>query len=163
MSVEDVGVISVILLVTAVVLIVAAFIGVNIVNNMLTTNIIAANPQVSSMLAKQTATFYKYDWLFFGVFLGLVLGLIIASWFISGNPLFMMIYFIIICIFVVCSFMISNTYETFSTNTAIMGTVAHFPITNFIMLNLPYILSVVGMISLVIMFGKPSFEGGGGF
>ena len=101
----------------------------------------------------------KMDYVIFGVFIGLVLAIIITGWFIGGNPIFMAIYFLISVIAVVISTVFANTWETVS-QASIFGTsVAAFPITNNLMLNLPLYMAVVAFLGLVVMFAKPYLFG----
>lgn len=104
----------------------------------------------------------RMDYVIFGVFIGLVLGIIITGWFIGGNAIFMAIYFLISIIAVVLSTILANTWETVS-QASIFGTsVAAFPITNNLMLNLPIYMGVVAFLGLVVMFAKPYVAGQGG-
>ena len=75
----------------------------------------------------------RLDYVVSAIFLGLILGLIVTGWVIGGNPIFMFFYFI----FVVLS---------------------SFPISNNILLNLPIYMSAIGIIGLIVMFGKPYFQ-----
>lgn len=97
----------------------------------------------------------KFDYVVFGLFIALALGLVITSWFIGGNPLFMFIYFLVIVIAVVTSAIMSNVWETVS-GASIFGTnIAAFPITNHLLGLLPYYVGVIGFIGIVVMFAKP--------
>jgi hypothetical protein len=113
---------------------------------------------VSALQGSQKVT-AKMDYVIFGVFIGLVLAIIITGWFIGGNPIFMAIYFLISIIAVVISTVFANTWETVS-QASIFGTsVAAFPITNNLMLNLPIYMAVVAFLGLVVMFAKPYLFG----
>lgn len=104
----------------------------------------------------------KLDYLVFGVFLALALGLVITSWFIGGNPIFMFIYFLIIVISVVVSAVLSNVWETV-TGASVFGTsLASFPLANHLIGLLPFYIGVVGFIGIVVMFAKPYLSEGGG-
>ena len=102
----------------------------------------------------------KLDYVIFALFIGLVLALIITSWFIGGEPIFMFIYFIFIVISVVVAAVLSNAWESF-TGASIFGlTIAAFPITNHILMYLPIYIAVSGFIGVVAMFAKPYVSGG---
>jgi len=105
----------------------------------------------------------RLDYVIFGVFLALVLGLIITSWFIGGNPIFMFVYFIVVVITVVISTVLANTWEMISQGAiaaTVFGnvTINAFPLTNNLMLYLPIYISVIGFIGIVIMFAKPAIQ-----
>ncbi|RLA46955.1 MAG: hypothetical protein DRR04_05350 [Gammaproteobacteria bacterium] len=97
----------------------------------------------------------KLDYLVMGVFIALILGLIITSWFIGGNPLFMFVYFIVIVLAVIVAAILSNVWETVSGASVFGTTLGSFPLSNHIMLLLPYYIGVIGFIGIVIMFAKP--------
>lgn len=118
----------------------------------------ASNASVVAIESMQT-TAARLDYVIFGLFIGLLLGLIITSWFIGGNPLFIFIYFIVWMIAVVISTVLSNTWETV-TSMAIFGTtIVDFPLTNNLIAYLPIYIAVVGFIGFVIMFAKPYVQG----
>lgn len=102
----------------------------------------------------------KLDYLILGVFIALVLGLIITSWFIGGNPLFMFVYFIVITLAVIVAAILSNVWETVSGASVFGTTLGSFPLSNHIMLLLPYYIGVIGFIGIVIMFAKPYLSEG---
>lgn len=99
----------------------------------------------------------RMDYVIFGLFIGLVLALIITGWFIGGNPIFMVIYFLVIVMGVVLSTVMSNVWETTSTASIFGSTVSAFPITNNLMSNLPMYLAIVGFLGIIVMFAKPYF------
>jgi hypothetical protein len=126
---------------------------------------IASSQATVDVLNAQSNVINKMDYVIFGLFIGLVLGLIISGWFVGGHPIFMAIYFIVIVISVASSTVLSNVWET-TTQASIFGaTVANFPITNNLLTNLPIYLSAIGFLGMVVMFGKPFMMGneqGGG-
>jgi hypothetical protein len=101
------------------------------------------------------------DYVVFGVFIAVVLGIIITGWFIGGNPIFMGIYFLITVVAVVFSTVLSNVWETVTQSSIFGTTITHFPIANNILLNLPLYIGIVGFVGLVVMFAKPYIYNGG--
>ena len=97
----------------------------------------------------------KVDYIFLGVFIALILGLIISGWFIGGNPIFMFIYFLFIVVAVVIGAILSNFWETLTTASVFGVTIASLPIMNHIMLYLPFYLAAIGFIGIIAMFAKP--------
>lgn len=100
----------------------------------------------------------RLDYVFLGLFIGLIFGLIITGWFIGGHPIFMFLYFIIILVAVCIAPIFSNTWETVSQASVFGTTIAAFPITNHILLKLPYYIAVIGFLGVVVMFAKPYME-----
>lgn len=100
----------------------------------------------------------KMDYLIFGVFLALMFGMLISSWFTAGHPILVFIYIIVIIIAVVFGAILSNTWETATQSSVFGDTIAKFPITNNLLLNLPLYNLVIGVLGLVIMFAKTKSE-----
>ena len=97
----------------------------------------------------------RLDYIVLAVFIGLILALIISSWFIGGNPIFMFIYALIVIIGVILSAVLANAWETYSTTPALASTITSFPITNHLLSYLPIYAAVIGFIGIVVMFAKP--------
>lgn len=99
----------------------------------------------------------RLDYVIFALFIGLTLALIITSWFVAGNPIFMVLYFFVVVMGVIFSAVFSNIWETTSGASVFGTTVASFPITNNLMVNLPTYLAIVGFVGIIVMFAKPYF------
>lgn len=118
----------------------------------------ASNQSVASFNTVKTSV-NRLDYVIFGVFIGLLLSLIIASWFVAGNPLFMIIYFLVVVITIVAASIMANVWETVSQSSTFIingiPTITYFPITNNLLLYSPYYMGVVGFLGLIVMFAKP--------
>lgn len=102
----------------------------------------------------------QFDYVIFGIFIGLIVGVIITGWFIGGYPIFMFIYFIMIIISVVVSAILSYIWENISVASVFGSNVSSFPITNHLMTYLPMYAAIIGFIGIVVMFAKPYFSEG---
>lgn len=89
------------------------------------------------------------------IFLGMVLALIITSWFVAGRPVFGFLYMIVIIIGVGLSAILSNVWETTTIMARFGAAVGSFPITNHLLSYLPIYTLAVGFIGMVVMFAKP--------
>jgi len=124
-------------------------------NAMINVEAINESNATTAVLYGVQETTARLDYVLFGVFIALILGLIITGWFIGGHPIFMFIYFIFIVMGVVISTVLANVWETISQSSVFGLTVAAFPITNNILLKLPIYIGIIGFIGIVIMFAKP--------
>jgi hypothetical protein len=97
------------------------------------------------------------DYWYFAAFIALCLGLIVSGWFIGGHPVFMIVYFLVIVVSVIISAVLSNAWETLSTNPTFILTIVKFPLMNNVLMNLPIYISIVGFIGFAAMFAKPMF------
>jgi|2_EtaG_2_1085320.scaffolds.fasta_scaffold11055_2 hypothetical protein len=149
---------GIVLFTVAIMFFVFNFVGNTIVDSV--TPIAAINESTQSLSAFQSIgdVVNKLDYVVFGLFVGLLLALIITSWFISGNPIFMFIYFIVVIISTIISTMLANTWEDITTTAVFGTTINSFPLTNNLMLNLPIYITIAGFIGMIIMFGKPFFQ-----
>lgn len=128
---------------------------------------IITTPEVNESVAAVTAfndttnkVLPRLDYIIFAIFMALCLGLIITGWFVGGNPLFMFVYFIIVVLAVILSAVLANSWESVTTLAIFGTTLNEFPITNHLILRLPFYAAVVGFIGLIVMFAKPQGTGG---
>jgi len=103
-----------------------------------------------------------WDYFAMAVFIGFAISIIVTGWFIGGNPLFMVIYFLVLAGGVVVTMVLSNVWESFSTASVFGFATSPLPITNWLLSNLPIVLVIVGFLGMVAMFGKPYITSSGG-
>jgi len=113
-------------------------------------------------LANTTTTFANFDITMFSIFIGFVLVLIITSFLIRTNTIFVAIMIIFLVLLVVFSMIISNVWDGIVTGDAELQTSVelNYPRTNFIMNNLPILMFIVDIMALIALFGKRGGEGG---
>ena len=122
--------------------------------------VINSSPAAVEAFQSTDVVISKLDYLIFALFIGMILALIITSWFIGGEPIFMFVYFIFVVISVVVGAVLSNAWETFTGSSVFGLTIAAFPITNHILSYLPLYMAVAGFIGIVAMFAKPYLSNG---
>lgn len=130
---------------------------------MLNTPSINESKGVNSALSGGLNVIAKYDTLAFGIMIGMLLALVISSYFVAGHPVFMFIYFIVGVIGVITSAILSNVWYVITTNPQFASTIIAFRLTNVMMLKLPIITGVALFIGLIVMFAKPEGNSGGTF
>lgn len=97
----------------------------------------------------------SWDWIPLAVLIGLFIFIIILAMYIPANPAFIILYIIFGLIGVIISALIANTWEEFSSDALISGTVtSYYPLTNIIMSNLPYIFAILMFVLLVVTYIK---------
>ena len=97
----------------------------------------------------------KFDYVFAGFFVAIVMGVFITGWFVGGQPIFMGVYFLVNVLATLLSGILSSFWTNLSQASVFSTTVSLFPITNQILSNLQVYVAVVGIIGLIVMFGKP--------
>lgn len=78
----------------------------------------------------------------------LVLGMLIVGYQVGGKPIFMGIYFCVCLLLTYGAIIISNIYRTFLENDLVYTIMQPFTIYNKIMLNFPWFIGVISLISV---------------
>lgn len=161
-SVRDVLLIGILIFVFGIGFFIIFFASNTVITSMLSmTQINTSAAAVEALQGTQRATL-QMDYVIFGLFIGLVLALLISGWFIGANPIFMVIYFLVIVMGVVFGTIMSNVWET-TTQASVFGTTINsFPITNNLLTNLPIYIAIIGFLGMIVMFAKPYIQGGAG-
>ena len=104
----------------------------------------------------------RFDWVFFVGFISLIMVALITAWFVASHPVLSFIFFLVVVVTVCLSAVLSHAwYRIIITGPGFSDTLQYFPITNHVMGNLPMYMAIVGMALLVVVFSKPSLDGGG--
>ena len=114
----------------------------------------------NSFLASSNTAHNTLPTLWFIMFGGLLIALIITAYFIPSHPVFIIPYFILLGVVFLVSIALSNAYEALYTNATFTTAAQEQTIIYFIMSNLPLVSLIVGVLIMVISFAKPSFSGG---
>jgi F0F1-type ATP synthase assembly protein I len=91
-------------------------------------------------------------WISVFLIVGMILSIFIGSYLVTTKPIFFIPYFFVTVIAVIVSVGISNAYEQVILDPTMADTFAGFVGANFIMLNLPIWIAVIGVVGAVIMF-----------
>ena len=98
--------------------------------------------------------------LWYIMFAGLLLGLLITAWNMPTHPIYVPIFIILLVAAVIVGVALSNVYEELYDVAEFSDAADTQTSISFIMVNLPYIALVVGIIALVVTFAKPKDAGG---
>ena len=155
MAVRDIIVVSVLLFAFGIAFLFFNRIGHDITNNLKNNSQINATPEAVSVLNSTNNVINKMDYIYFGLFLGLAILTIVASWFVGGYPLFTALYFLMIILFVVFSTILKAIWTELSSKAIFSSTLINLPITNHLLTNLPMYTAIIGLIGVIVMFAKP--------
>lgn len=92
----------------------------------------------------------------FVVFGGLLLTLLVTSWFIPSQPVFVPIFAILLIITIMVGYAMSEAYTELYNVSQLSSIADTQTAVHFVMSNLAYIALVVGLLGLIITFAKPS-------
>lgn len=100
-----------------------------------------------------------WDYTFLTVFIGVMIGVLIISYFLASNPVFFFVFMFIVIVFGGFAGYLSNAFEQIVSDSVLGASAANFPIMSFIMNN--YLLFVVAtiMLMLIVFYAKPQ-DGG---
>lgn len=83
--------------------------------------------------------------------IGMILNILLSSFLTQKHPAFIILYLLITIIAIVVSVPISNFYETLLADGTLGSTFASFTGSNYIILNLPFIVALIGSFGMVFM------------
>ena len=153
---RDVTLFGAILFVLAMGLFVIYFGVQTVVTQLVAIPIINATEPARTAFNDITTTLNRFDYVIFGFFIALILSIMVSSWFVGGEPIFIFFYFLVTVVGVLFSMVLANVWHEFVSNVTIFGsTINAFPITNNILTYLPIYVTVVGVLGVIIMFSKP--------
>lgn len=113
-----------------------------------------ASVVVDNTLGRATTSYNALYWITVFLIVGMALSIFIGSYLVTTKPVFFIPYVFIVIIAVIVSVGISNAYETLTQDATLSGTFANFIGANFIMLNLPIWITIIGFVGGIIMFAR---------
>jgi hypothetical protein len=116
---------------------------------------VAAVPEAVASIEGAEANFLPAnDYIPFVMFLAFCFGVIITSWLIGAQPVFIFFYILLGSFGVYISMAISNAWEEMFTDPTLLAILSEFPLTNNIMTYLPFYMCGVLAMGLFVMFAK---------
>lgn len=155
MAARDIVLIGVIIFSLAIGFLVLHYIGNTAFDVMLAEPSINTSASTVSIFQASKNTLDMLDYVITGVFIGLLLALMIGAWFISGYPIFMVLYMIVGAIGIAAGAIMSNIWEQVSQSSNFITTLASFTITNHLVTYLPMYVTGAYIIGIILMFAKP--------
>ena len=156
MSVADLAFIGIGIFILAVIGLVVHFAVGSMVSHIISIPQVNQSQEAVNAFQSSVTTSNKIDLFILAAFIGFVLALIITSWFIPSNTIFMVLYWIVSLVIVLVSILLSNVWEQITqSGNSLTSSVSSLPITNFLLLHLPIVMSIVVFIGLVVMYAKP--------
>ncbi|MFW6172443.1 MAG: hypothetical protein ACOC5T_01745 [Elusimicrobiota bacterium] len=89
------------------------------------------------------------------LFGGLLLGLLITAWYAPTHPILVPVFIILLVVGILVAVGLSNAYEKFYEVDQLQDAAETQGAVSYILLNLPYVALIVGLIGLIITFAKP--------
>lgn len=109
---------------------------------------------IDNTMGATASTLTALRWVSAFIIFGMILGILIGSYLVTTKPVFFIPYIFVVIIAIIVSIPLSNTYETLSNQADLSSTFAEFTASNFIMLNLPIWITIIGFVGGIIMFAR---------
>jgi len=93
-------------------------------------------------------------WITVFLIAGMILSIFIGSYLVTTKPIFFIPYLFIVIIAIIVSVPLANTYETLMSDAILSDTFTGFTGANWIMLNLPIWITIIGITGGIIMFSR---------
>jgi len=107
---------------------------------------------MENTIGKSIASYDVLSWITILIFFGMILNILISSALIKTNPFWIMGYVFVTAIAVIVSAQISNIYETIYQLPQISEGFADLMSMSWLMLQLPVIITVVGLLAGLLLF-----------
>jgi hypothetical protein len=153
-SLQDVYFIVALFLGIALILIIALFL-INKFNDSIAPALNNAQSTTGDPL-NHIATFSNntFNSIYLFVFIGLIITLIISAFLTQIHVIFFPIFFFLLIGAIYLSAMLSNVYEAFKNSSVFTSQISNLPAMDYLLLNLPYVIGIIGMITLIVLFAK---------
>jgi len=113
-----------------------------------------ASEVITNTMGSADQSFQALQWIAVFLIVGMILSIFIGSYLVTTKPIFFIPYLFIVIIAIVVSVTISNAYEELITTPTLASTYAGFSGANYIMLNLPIWITIIGFAGGIIMFSR---------
>lgn len=86
--------------------------------------------------------------------------MLISAWYIDTHPAIFIIAFILVIAIVVVAGALSHSFEEFTQTPEMINATSDFPISVFVLDNLPVLVFVIGVALVIVLFAKFKYSGG---
>lgn len=109
---------------------------------------------IDNTMGATALSFTALRWISAFLIFGMILAIFIGSYLVTTKPVFFIPYIFLVIIAIIVSVPMSNAYETLSNDATLSSTFTGFTASNFIMLNLPIWITIIGFTGGIIMFAR---------
>jgi hypothetical protein len=109
---------------------------------------------INDTIGKTNISFQALRWVSVFLMFGMILSIFIGSYLVTTKPIFFVPYIFIVIIAIIVSVPMANAYEILMADATLSGTFNEFTGANWVMLNLPIFISIIGFTGGIIMFSR---------
>ena len=107
---------------------------------------------MDNFLGKATQSYSVMSWVTYMILIAMILSILITNALVKTNPFWFVAYVFVVILAIVISAVLSNVYEDIATNSVISSGFTGLTTTTWLLLNLPYIVTIVGFIAGILLF-----------
>lgn len=107
---------------------------------------------IEESMGKVDTSFQALYWIASFIIVGMILSIFMGSYLVTTRPIFFVPYIFVIVIAIIVSTAVSNAYHVLIATPEVASIYAGFTGANFIMLNLPIWVTIIGFVGGLIMF-----------
>jgi len=109
---------------------------------------------IDNTMGKTSLAYQTLRWTSILMFFGMIIGIFIGSYMVQTKPIFFIPYIFLLIIAIVVSVGMANAYDTLMLDPTLASTFATTGGINWFLLNLPIIVTIVGIVGAIIMFSR---------
>jgi hypothetical protein len=110
-------------------------------------------PHVNDSLQSSISLPRQYsDTIFIGIFFAFTISLLILGYFISAYPIFIMIYIIGLVVIALVSAILTYVWDNIAQSSTFLPYLSYIPVTNFVLRHLVIFVTIIGFISIIVMY-----------
>jgi hypothetical protein len=113
-----------------------------------------ASEVIDNTMGAVSGSYAILRWVSILIFFAMILGIFIGSYLVRTKPVWFIAYIFVTIIAIVVSVVTANAYNTLIQDATLSSTYATMTAINWFMLNLPMIITVVGIAGGLIMFSQ---------
>lgn len=113
-----------------------------------------ASQVIDNTIGATNISFQALRWISVFLIVGMMLSILIGSYLVTTKPIFFIPYIFVVIIAIVVSVPMANTYETLMEDPTLASTFTGFTGANWLMLNLPVWIAIIGMAGGIVMFSR---------
>jgi hypothetical protein len=123
-----------------------------VTNKVKDSGVFDSDTDATSAINQSQSGLLSLDNMFLFMIIGLSLFTLASAAMVWNHPAFFFISFFLLCIAVTVAGTVSNAYDDFANADTITTTSAHYPKTDFVMDNLPFLVGAMGVAVMVVMY-----------
>jgi hypothetical protein len=116
----------------------------------------------SNLFAKADTALKSLDYMFIFIIVGLTIMLIISAFSIQSHPIFFFISLIALVVIIIISAQFSNVFHDITHADEFINSSNQFSLINKVMDKLPFYITLMVIITLIVLYGKSKYDIGGG-